>query len=336
MLLELRGQRVVVLASGDPFWFGVGSVLARELAEEEWIAHPGASTFALAVARLGWPLEQVLCRGLHAAPVERLRTDIAPGVRVIATLRDGEALVPLAGWLSAIGFGETVLHVMESLGGPRERIRRARASDYSLSDVAHPVAVALEFAGDGRAFHKASGQQDEMFDSDGQMTKRPIRAATLSALAPMPGETLWDIGAGSGSISLEWLLSDPSTQAIAVESRADRVENIRRNARKMGLDRLNIVEGRAPAVLAELPRPQAVFVGGGLSAELLGWLEGNLPAGTRLVVNSVTLETEALLVEAAGRLGGSLLKLSMAEAQPIGGYRGWKSAYPVVQWSVTL
>ncbi|MEM7752689.1 MAG: precorrin-6y C5,15-methyltransferase (decarboxylating) subunit CbiE [Pseudomonadota bacterium] len=335
-VLALRGRPVVVLASGDPFWFGAGSVLARALDAGEWRAFPGVSVFSLAAARLGWPLESVLVRGLHAGPFERLRPDLAPRRRLIVTVRDGDAVRGLAAWLGDVGFGDSTLHVMEALGGPREHLRTCRAREYALEEVQHPVAVAIEVAGGGAVVHRSGGQADDLFDHDGQITKRPVRAMTLSALSPNPGERLWDIGAGSGSIGLEWLMADPSMQAIAVEARADRVANIRANAAKLGQDRLDIVEGTAPEVLADLPKPDAVFVGGGLSQVTLDWLEARLASGTRLVANAVTLETEALLVAAASRLGGTLTKVELSEAQPLGQFRGWKAAYPVVQWSVIL
>lgn len=335
-LLSFRGRKVVVLASGDPFWFGAGSVLARELSPDEWQAYPNVSVFSLAAARLGWPLEKVLCRGLHAAPFERLRPDLAPGVQIIATLRDGEAAAKLASWLNDMRFGATNLHVLEALGGPRERVRICKADGFDLDDVQHPVAVAFEVAGDGPVLHGANGQPDDFIDHDGQITKRPVRALTLSALAPRPGERLWDIGAGSGSISFEWLMTHPTTEATAIETRADRAAQIRENARALGLDRLHVVEGGAPDVLDGLELPDVVFVGGGLNADLLQRLEALLLKGTRLVANAVTLDTEALLVEAQGRLGGSLLKVELSEAQPLGRFRGWKASYPVVQWSVTL
>jgi precorrin-6Y C5,15-methyltransferase (decarboxylating) len=255
---------------------------------------------------------------------------------MVVTLRDGDAAGALAAWLTEQGFGESTLHVMEALGGPRERIRHCAASAFALSDVRHPVAMAIEVAGSGSVLHGASGQADDFFDHDGQITKRPLRAVTLSALAPKPGERLWDIGAGSGSIALEWLMTDPSTEAVAIEARADRARRIRENADRLGQDRLQVVEGEAPSVLDGLPVPQAVFVGGGLTRETLAWLETHLPEGTRLVANAVTLETEGLLVEAGSRLGGTLTRLELSEVQPLGRFRGWKAAYPVVQWSVTL
>ncbi|MEM6385034.1 MAG: precorrin-6y C5,15-methyltransferase (decarboxylating) subunit CbiE [Pseudomonadota bacterium] len=335
-LLSFRGRKTVVLVSGDPFWFGAGSVIARHVAPSEWRALPGASTFSLAAAELGWPLEDVLCRGLHAVPFARLRPDLAPGRRLVVTVRDGAAVAELAAFLTEAGFGDSHLHVLETLGGPRARARMTPANKYDLADVSHPVAVAIEVAGRGRALHKSSGQSDDTFHHDGQITKRPIRAMTLSALAPRPGELLWDIGAGSGSVALEWLLSDPSTKAIAIEARPDRAETIRRNAEGLGQDRLQVIEGTAPDALHDLPLPNAVFIGGGLNADLLSWLEVRLAPGTRIVVNAVTLETEALLIDAAARLGGSLLRLELSEAQPLGRFRGWKASYPLVQWSAVL
>ncbi|MCV6593252.1 MAG: precorrin-6y C5,15-methyltransferase (decarboxylating) subunit CbiE [Silicimonas sp.] len=333
-LETLRGRNTVVLASGDPFWFGAGSVIARQFAPSEWRALPGPSVFSLAAARLGWPLETTTCLGLHAAPFERLRPHLAGGTRAILTLRDGPAVGELARYLSSLGFGTSPMLVMEALGGPREKTRETTPDSLDFDDIQHPVAVALTFKG-ATPLTKASGQPDDIFQSDGQITKRPIRALTLSALAPKPGETLWDIGAGSGSIAVEWLMSDPTTQAVAIETRPDRLPNIRANARALGQDRLQVVEGRAPSALENLSEPDAVFIGGGLNRDLLDWLWTRLAPGTRIVANAVTLDTEALLVDAQAEHGGHLLRVELAEAQPLGRFRGWKAAYPLVQWSVT-
>lgn len=334
-LLALRGRRVVMLASGDPFWFGAGSVLARHLAPGEWRAFPGPSVFALAAARLGWGIDSLACLGLHAAPLTRLRPHLAPGRRAVVTLRDGAAAGELARWLTGEGFGATVLHVLEALGGPRERQRSVTARDCALDDVQHPVAVALEVAGGGAVLGGASGRADSWFAHDGQISKRPLRALALSALAPRPGELLWDIGAGSGSIGIEWLLSHPANRAIGFEGDATRAARARENALRLGADRLVVVEGRAPAVLQGQPLPDAVFIGGGLSAALLEALFALLPGGARLVAHAVTLESEALLAQWQAARGGSLLRIELAEAAPLGTRRGWKSVWPVVQWSVT-
>lgn len=332
-LLALRGRRVVMLASGDPFWFGAGTSVTRHLEPGEWRVLPAPSTFGLAAARLGWALEATVCLGLHAAPLARLRPHLAPDVRALLLLRDGAAVAELAAWLREAGFGASAMTVLEALGGPRERVRRTSAAGFALTDVAHPVAVGLEVAGDGVVITAAAGRADALFDHDGQITKRPVRALTLSALAPRPGERLWDIGAGSGSVSIEWLLAHPTAQATAVEADPTRAARVRANADRLGTDRLQLVQGRAPDALAGLPVPDAVFVGGGLSEALLTHLWERLPAGCRVVANAVTLESEALLASWQARAGGSLLRIELAEASPLGGRRGWKSAYPVVQWS---
>jgi precorrin-6B C5,15-methyltransferase / cobalt-precorrin-6B C5,C15-methyltransferase len=336
LLDGMRGRKVVALASGDPFWFGAGSVIARRFGPGEWRALPGASVFSLAAARLGWPLERTVTLGLHAAPLPRLRPHLAKGQRVIVLLRNGAAVAALCNLLNDTGFGESTLHVCEALGGPRERVRTGVAARLDFEDIIHPVCVGLEVAGDGLALPLVPGRPDEIFESDGQITKAPMRALTLAALAPRAEEHLWDIGGGSGSVAIEWLLSAPRLSATSIEPRAKRAENIRRNADRLGVDRLEIVTGHAPEVLEGLRHPDAVFIGGGLSEEMLGWLRRRLAPGTRLVANAVTLESEALLVHAQTELGGSLLRIELAQAAPLGSKRGWKSAYPVVQWSVTL
>ena len=193
----------------------------------------------------------------------------------------------------------------------------------------------MSIAGQGRTIPRASGLPDEFFDHDGQITRRPVRALALSALAPRPGEMLWDIGAGSGSIGIEWLLADPSTRAIGIERDPARAARARTNAARLGADRLDLREGAALDLLAGLPDPQAVFIGGGGDAALMAALWDRLPEGARLVVHAVTLETEALLTGWHGAKGGSLLRIGLSEAAPLGRKRGWKAHYPVVQWSVT-
>jgi len=335
-LMEHRGRRVVMLASGDPFWFGAGTSVTQLLDPGEWLAHPAPSTFGLAAARLGWPLQETSCLGLHAAPLERLRPHLAPGRRVLALLRDGEAVTALAQYLTREGFGPSTMHVMEALGGPRERVRRVPAEALSLTDIAHPVAVGLDCAGQGRTLPVTAGLPDDWFASDGQITKRPVRALTLSALAPRAGELLWDIGAGSGSVGIEWLLAHPANRACAVEADPGRADRAHANAAALGVDRLDVVVGTAPYVLPDAPLPDAVFVGGGLSDALLEALWSRLPVGTRLVANAVTLESEALLTRWHGQKGGSLLRIELAAAAPLGNRLGWRARYPVVQWSAVL
>ncbi len=335
MLLAQRGRRVVMLASGDPFWFGAGSSVTRHLDADEWQALPGVSTFSLAAARMGWALEHVVCLGLHAAPLTRLRPHLCPGARLVVLLRDGAAVTELARYLVDTDFGASVMTVLEALGGPRERQREVLASGFDLADVRHPVAVALAVAGTGLALPRSAGLPDSVFEHDGQITKQKVRALALCALAPRPGERLWDIGAGSGSIAIEWLLAHARCEAVAVETDPERAARLRGNADRLGVDRLLLVTGRVPEALVGLPPPDAVFIGGGLNDALLTQLWRTLPAGCRVVAHAVTLESEALLSDWHARAGGSLLCIELAEAAPLGTRRAWRSAYPIVQWSTT-
>lgn len=332
-LLALRGRRVAMLASGDPFCFGAGSSVTRYLEPGEWQALPAPSTFGLAAARLGWSLEQTACLGLHAAPLARLRPHLCGGARLLVLLRDGAAVASLARYLVDLGFGDTTLTVLEALGGPRERRRELRAAAYDLHDVVHPVAVALQVAGDAEALPCSSGLPDAFFAHDGQITKQRVRALTLSALAPRAGERLWDIGAGAGSVAIEWLLAHPRCEAVAIEADPDRAVRLRHNADRLGVDRLVLVTGSAPAALVGLPTPEAVFVGGGLCEAMLDALWQILPRGCRVVANAVTLESEALLAHWHARAGGSLSRIELAEARPLGSRCGWVASYPIVQWS---
>lgn len=330
-VLALRGEPVAVLTSGDPFWFGAGTSITRHLGPREWVAHPAPSTFGWAAARLGWALEDTACLGLHAAPFERLVPVMGHGVRAICLLRDGAAAGALAAWLDQRGFGASLCHVMEALGGDEERIRSGPARDVAQMEIAAPVAMGILFDGPP-ALPRASGLPDALFTHDGQITKRPIRALALSALAPRGGEMLWDLGAGSGSIGIEWCLA--GGRAVAVEHKPERAANIRRNTEAFGLThRLHVVEGDH-AILPDLPLPAAVFVGGGADAALVERLWAMLAPGTRLVMHSVTLETEALLLDAQARHGGELLRIDLAQVAPLGRMRGWVPARPVVQWSV--
>lgn len=334
VLVGLRGRKVVALASGDPFWFGAGSVIARALEPGEWRALPGPSTFSLAAARLGWPLEQTTCLGLHAAPLSRLRPHLADDARLIVLLRDGDALEELGRYLTQIGFGASDLHVLEALGGPREKYTKISAQDVDKKRFYHPVCAGIMAHG-ADALPLTPGREDTLFDHDGQITKAPVRALTLAALAPRPGEHLWDIGGGSGSVSIEWVLSHPTLRATTIEAHPGRAARIRENAAKLGADRVTVVEAVAPDGLDALDAPDAVFVGGGLSQALLQRL-WQLPPGTRLVANAVTLESETLLAQWQTDKGGDLLRIELARAEPLGRKRGWKTAYPVMQWSVTL
>lgn len=329
-LLALRGQRVAALVSGDPFWFGAGSLLANRLPAEEWRAFPAPSCFALAASRLGWALEDVTCLGLHARPFESLRPHLAAGARLFCLVADGKAPARLAAFLSGAGFGASAITVLERLGGPHERIRTCRADEISLDDIAAPVMVAAELQG-GPGLPAVPGLPDELFAHDGQITKAPIRAVTLSALGPRRGELLWDIGAGSGSIAVEWCRA--GGQAFAIEAKPARAANIRENISRFGLsEQLRVIEGMAPAALDGLAEPDAIFIGGGADAAVL---EAVLAMPARLVVNAVTLETEALLMAAAARHGGALMRFDYQLATSLGQLTGWQPARPILQWRLT-
>jgi len=336
-VLAQRGRAVVVLCSGDPFWHGAGSVLADHLTPDEWTALPAPSTFSWAAATLGWRLEDAVTLGLHAQPIVTLRPHLRSGARLVVLVRDGAAVGQIASYLATSGFGGSDLVVLEALGGPRARVRRTTAANYAFTDVAAPVAVGIKVSAqpDAAIIPRARGLPDELFQTDGQLTKRAIRAVTLSSLAPRGGELLWDVGAGSGSIGIEWLLAARSNRAIGIEARPDRLATARANADALGVPQFDLRLGQAPDALATLPTPDAVFVGGG--AGLPGVLDAvwqALPPGGRLVVNAVTLETEALLIAWHGRYGGELLRLGVDRAAPVGGLTAWRAAIPVVQWSV--
>jgi precorrin-6B C5,15-methyltransferase / cobalt-precorrin-6B C5,C15-methyltransferase len=337
-VLAYRHQPVCVLASGDPFVFGVGSVLARHVGAHEMIVMPAPSAFSLAAARLGWSVPDTTLVSLHARALDLIRPHLHPRTRVLALTSDGRAPAALAALLTEAGFGASRLIVLERLGGPRETIRETMAERFHLDDIDPLNTVALEIsaAPGARVLARSAGLSDALFEHDGQLTKREIRAVTLSALAPRRGELLWDVGAGSGSVGIEWMLADPSLHAIAIEARADRAARIARNAAAFGVPGLAVVEGTAPQALAGLPPPQAIFVGGGgRDPGVLDAVIAALPISGRLVANAVTLATEAALLARHAALGGDLIRLAVSRAEPIAGTTGWRSAFPVTQWMWT-
>lgn len=329
------GTPVVVLASGDPFLYGVGATLSRRIAAHEMRTIPAPSAFSLAAARLGWPLQETAGVSLHGRPLDLIRPHLHAGRHILALTSDETGPQALAELLVATGFAESRLTVLEALGGVRERIRSTTASGFDL-DMIDPLNVcALEIvAGSGaRILPYAPGLDDDLFEHDGQITKREIRAVTLSALSPRHGELLWDIGAGSGSVGIEWMLADPSLKAIAIEQASERAARIARNAANFGVPQLALVEGTAPTALASLPAPDAIFIGGGGSE--VGVMDAAIKAlkrGGRLVANAVTLEMEAMLLAEYAARGGLLTKIEIARAAPVGGMSGWRPAMPVTQW----
>ncbi|MEV4555482.1 precorrin-6y C5,15-methyltransferase (decarboxylating) subunit CbiE [Kitasatospora sp. NPDC049285] len=339
LLAEFAGQRLAVLASGDPMFYGIGRTLLECGVEPDRLrVLPHPSSVSLACARLGWPVEETEVVTLVGRPAESLHAALFPGRRLLVLSADAATPGRVAELLTARGFGPSRVRVLEQLGGPDEAVREGVAERWSLTPGDPLNVLAVECAAGPDAPHNqlVPGLRDELFESDGQLTKRHVRAATLAALAPAPGELLWDIGGGSGSIGIEWLRAHRSCRAVSVERDAVRAERIVRNAAALGVPRLRVVRGAAPAALAGLERPDAVFVGGGLTAPgLLEACWAALPPGGRLVANTVTLESEALLAEWYRQRGGELYRLSVAQAVPVGGFTGWRQAMPVTQWSVT-
>lgn len=333
---RLRGRkRVCVLASGDPFHFGIGATLARRIPASEMLVITAPSAFSLAAARMGWPLQDVTVLSLHGRPIELVRRHLHAGRQILALTSDGSGPQQIADLLTDSGFGESKVTVLEALGGPRERILRTTAEGFELGAVnpLNVLAIEVVVGRDARILPLTPGLPDELFDHDGQITKRDIRALTLSALAPRRGELLWDIGAGSGSVAIEWMLADPSLSAIAIEADANRAARIVANAAFMGAPNLTVLRRKAPDALDTLPAPDAIFIGGGATDE--GVLEMSIAAlkpGGRLVANGVTLETEVRLADMHMRLGGSLTRIQIARAEAIGSMSGWRPAMPITQW----
>ena len=336
-ILAMRGRPVVVLASGDPFHYGVGDMLMRSVPADETICLPQPSSFSLAASRLGWSLQDIAPVSLHGRALEGIVRHLQPGARIVALSWDGETPGRLARLLSQRGMGESKLTVLESLGGPQERIRRATAQGFALADVVALNIVALEVvaAPGARIIPLAAGLDDSLFEHDGQLTKRDIRAVTLSSLAPQQGELLWDVGLGAGSIAIEWLLRHPSLRAIGIEESAARAARAMRNAATLGTPDLQIVQKSAPAAFDGLPAPDAIFVGGGLSDPgLLDAAWSALKPGGRMVANAVSLQSEARLIDCFQRHGGEITRLQVAKAgrAGTGNVFVWRHAAPVTQW----
>lgn len=334
-----RGQPTCVLASGDPFWYGIGATLARHVDPMEMAVHPAPSAFTLAAARLGWPLQETRCLSVHGRALDRVRPWLHHDARLLVLSWDGTTAGELAALLRDRGLGASTLTVLEHMGGADERRLDARAADWAQARTAdlNTIAVTCRADADARVLSAASGRPDTEFDHDGQLTKRDVRAVTLARLAPGRGELLWDVGGGSGAVGIEWMLADPGNRAVAVESRADRVARIAANARSCGVPDLRCVTGRAPEALAGLPTPHAIFIGGGLTTPgLLQRCVDALPSGGRMVANSVTLEGEATLVAARAEWGGELTRIAVEHAEPLGAFDGWQPQRPVVVWTLVL
>ncbi|MFF5568303.1 precorrin-6Y C5,15-methyltransferase (decarboxylating) subunit CbiT [Streptomyces sp. NPDC012623] len=373
LLAAHAGRRIAVLASGDPMFYGIGRALAEVLgtgaAGTESVGCgqagsgavgsgaagsgeagsavvgggalrvlPHPSSVSYACARLGWPVEDTEVVTLVGRPTETLAAALHDGRRVLVLSAGAGTPAEVARLLRERGYGPSRLRVLEQLGADRERCVEGRAEEWAepAGDPLNIVALDCLRAPGARRLGAVPGLPDDAYEHDGQLTKRHVRAATLGALAPAPGELLWDVGGGSGSIAVEWLRTHRSCRAVSVERDPARAERIGRNARALGVPGLRVVTGSAPAALAELPVPDAVFIGGGLTVPgLLDACWEALPASGRLVANTVTLESEALLAEWYRRFGGDLVRLAVAHAVPVGGFTGWRQAMPVTQWAVT-
>jgi precorrin-6B C5,15-methyltransferase / cobalt-precorrin-6B C5,C15-methyltransferase len=338
-ILARRGAPVAVLVSGDPFWFGAGATLARSIPIEEIRVVPAPSSFSLAASRLGWPLQDVTTLGLNMKGLAPLiRRHFHNGRRILALALNGDTPREVAALLMATGFGPSEIIVMEALGGHRERIRRARAAHFNLVDVdpLNIIGVDVVDGPDAVPIAYNAGLPDDYFENDGQLTKREIRAVTLSSLQPGAGQLLWDVGAGSGSIGIEWLLAHPSNTAIGIERNAERAMRAARNAVSLGVPHLDIRGGAAPDALKGLPQPDAVFIGcGAAGGKVIEACWAALKRGGRIVANAVTIESELALLAAYHGHGGTLTRLSVERAEPIGKRTTWRPALPVLQWVST-
>lgn len=334
-ILAQRGRPICILATGDPFSYGIGATLSAHVSADEILCLPAPSAFSLAASRLAWPLQTTTCLSVHGRPLELLVPHLQPGARILALSWDARTPEAAARLLSERGMGTSRLTVLERMGGTNERMRSAPARNATFPgcDALNTLAIEVDCEPGARVLPLTQGLPDDVFEHTGQITKREVRAVTLSSLAPRRSELLWDIGAGSGSIAIEWMLVHPDNRAIAIETRADRAALIARNAAALGVPDLRVVQGAAPQALGGLPPPHAIFVGGGCEDDVLDAAITALPPGGRLVANAVTLETEAQLTARFSALGGKFIKIDIAHAEPLGAMTSWRPARPVAQWT---
>ena len=337
-LLSHRGEPVCVLASGDPMFFGVGASLARQLPAAEMQTLPAPSSCSLAAARMGWPLQDVVTLSVVARPVAALNAQLSSGVRLLVLSNDGRSPAAIAALLRERGFGPSRLTVLEHLGGEAERRIDGIASDWNDSPSADLNLVAIECIAEPNTLRlsRLAGLPDSAFKHDGQLTKRDVRAITLARLAPVPGELLWDVGAGSGSIGIEWMRAHPGCRALAIEADEGRQALIEHNRDALGVPGLQLVRGNAPQALAGLERPDAIFIGGGVTREgVLDTCWSELKPGGRLIANAVTLQSEMTLMAWREQHGGELTRIHIAQAQPLGDFDTWRQALPITLLDVT-
>ena len=331
-LLARRFEPVCVLASGDPMFYGVGASLARQVAADELLILPAPSSVSLAAARLGWPLQDVVTLSVVARPVVALNAHLASGVRLLVLSNDGQSPTAIAALLRASGFGPSRLSVFEHLGGAAERRIDGHAESWQDPAIAALNLVAIDCLADANTprLSRLAGLPDSAFKHDGQLTKRDVRAMTLARLAPTPGELLWDVGAGSGSIGIEWMRAPPSCRALAIEADAGRQQLIEHNRDALGVPGLQLIRGSAPQALAGLEAPDAIFIGGGVTRDgVLDTCWQHLRPGGRLVANAVTLQSEMTLMAWRAQHGGELTRIHVAQAQPLGDFDTWRQALPI-------
>ncbi|MFS2096057.1 precorrin-6y C5,15-methyltransferase (decarboxylating) subunit CbiE [Pseudomonas sp. Pseusp11] len=337
-LLALRGEPVCVLASGDPMFFGVGASLGRQVPNDEMLILPAPSSCSLAAARMGWPLQEVVTLSVVARPIAALNAQFFSGVRLLVLSNDGQSPAAVAALLRERGFGPSRLSVLEHLGGAAERRINGIANDWNAPSVADLNLIAIECIAEPNTprLSRLAGLPDSAFQHDGQLTKRDVRAITLSRLAPIPGELLWDVGAGSGSIGIEWMRAHPSCRALAIEADEGRQSLIEHNRDALGVPGLQLIRGSAPQALNGLERPDAIFIGGGVTREgVLDTCWAQLKPGGRLIANAVTLQSEVTLMAWRERHGGELTRIHVAQAQPLGEFDTWRQALPITLLDVT-
>lgn len=334
-IIQHRGELVCVLASGDPLCYGIGVTLLRQIPISEITIIPAPSAFSLACARLGWSLTEVETLSLCGRPPSLLQSYIYPGAKLLILSEGKETPAIVAEILTKRGFSDSKIIVLERMGGIHERMIEGVAGSWSETEIAPLNAIAINCIADAgiAPLSRIPGLPDFAFHHDGQLTKREVRAVTLSTLAPIPGELLWDVGAGCGSISIEWMRSHPRCRAIAIEQNSSRLNYIADNATALGTPNLKIIAGKAPDILKDLPAPDAIFIGGGVTAEgLFDICWQALRTGGRLVANVVTIEGEQILFEWYKKVGGNFSRITIQRAEPIGKFLGWRAMAPVTQW----
>lgn len=333
---EFRGQRTVVLATGDPLNFGIAAKLLQIVPVEEMRILPAPSAFSIVAARMGWSIPDVECITLHGRPAERILAWPEPGLRIIALSGDAETPPKVARMLVEAGYGQSRMTVFGHAGGPRETRADAIAAEWGPA-IPDLNTMAIECVADPgiTIVGRAAGLPDELFEHDGKMTKREVRSITLSRLAPVRGGLLWDVGSGCGSVSIEWMRAAPEARAIGIEPDPSRRARAAANAARLGTPEFRQIDGMAPAALEGLPEPTAIFIGGGTSdGTVIAECWKALPSGGRLVANAVTLEGQAELIRAHASHGGDLIRIGIDRASPVGGMTGWRPAMPVTQWAV--